>query len=481
MDRTPKYVFWAVVGFLIIFFAVLFSPGQHPGMDAEAIEVASIDLDSILTRDTLRVITRNHPLMYYLYRGARRGFEYELIKKFAEEQNIHLQVVVPPRFEDMVPYLLEGRGDIIAAMLTRTEERSGIINFSNPYLEVRQVLVGTEEHPPPRTMDELEGRTIVVRRGSSYEERLRELQRQGLNVIIQSPIDSLNDEEPVELVARGLAELTIVDNVIARMEQSFFPNLQIGISITESQQIAWAVRPNAPELQETLDEFLSRYRKSSYFAILQRRYFNHSERFIRHRSAQLALRTEGKISRYDHIFKHAGERYGFDWRFLAAVSYIESGFYPDAKSWAGAIGLMQLMPTTGEELGVDNLYDPSQNIFGGSRYMKFLYNQFEDVENEMDRLAFSIGSYNVGWGHVQDARRWAQDHGQDGDSWKTVRNVMAQFDQPEYYQGSRNGYFRGKYVVEYVDNVMDRYIAFCSLVPQNAEDEIEGPVRLAQK
>ncbi len=480
MDRTPKYVFWGVALFLALFFVVLMLPGRHPGYEAEAIEPAAIDLDSIQARDTLRVITRNHPLMYYLYRGARRGFEYELIKKFAEEQDLYLDLVIPPRFEDMIPYLLEGKGDVIAAMLTHTEDRAGYMDFSRPYLEVRQVLVGTEDNPPPETLEDLAGRRITVRRSSSYEERLRELQQQGIPLIIESPIDSLNDQEPVELVARGLANYTVVDNVIARMEQAFYPNLVIGMPVTESQHIAYGIRPNAPQLAEALDEFVSRYRKSSYFAILQRRYFQHSPRFLRHRSAQLALRMEGRISRFDPLFKAAGERYGFDWRLLAALSYVESNFYPDSKSWAGAMGLMQLMPITAEELGVENIYDPRENIMGGARYMRFLMKQYDDVETDYDRLAFALGSYNVGWGHVQDARRWALAHGKDHNSWNEVRKVMAQFDQPEFYRDSRNGYFKGRYVVAYVDNVLNRYSAFVRLVPKDTPDLIDGPTRLAE-
>lgn len=440
-----------------------------------SVSVTSVerDLDSIQTTDTLRVITRNHPLTYYLYRGTRRGFEYELIQRFAEEQNIFLEVVVPPTWQDMIPYLLEGKGDIIAANMTITADREDLVAFTRPYMEVRQVLVGTEEYPPPQTLDELEDRWVVVRGGTSYEERLRELQQRGMSFGIEALNAPLDEEDPIERVANGERGLTVIDNSIGRLEQQYYPNLVIGAPLTEPQQVAWAVRPNAPELLNALDEFLQRYYRSAYFNILKRRYFDTPDRFKAHRTALLAMRTEGRISRYDEIFQEAAAETDLDWRFLAALSYHESRFHPDKRSWAGAIGLMQVMPRTAQIVGIDNLYDPVQNIHGGARYFRWIYDMYSQAASHEDRLALSLAAYNAGAGHIADARALARQRGLNPNTWEELRLVLPSFEDPEIYNQFERGYFRGRSVRKYVFDVMHRFDIFRDQVPEFVPPEVD--------
>jgi len=427
------------------------------------------DLNRIVATDTLRVITRNHPLSYYLYRGTRRGFDFELLQRFAQEQGVVIEVVVPPTWGDMIPWLYQGKGDIIAAQVSITNDRKRLVDFTQPYLKVTQVVVGTDEDPPPMTLDELEGKSILVRRGSSYEERLLQLKRNGLDIQLIYHDEEIEEDDPVQLVARGRFPYTVVDNTLAKLEQHFYPGLEIGLTLTEAQDIAWAVRPNSPDLLEALNDFLRRNERSTFFNILKSRYFDDPDRFLRHRSAQLSMARDGRISRYDRYFQDAAKEAGLDWRLLAAQSYHESRFRPNKVSWAGAVGLMQLMPRTARDMGIRDLYNPRLNILAGARYMRLLYNLYSDSRSEDDRIKMVLGAYNAGIGHVSNAKRLAAEVGGDSTAWNDVGMALAMLEKPEYYQRDGYAFVRGRTVRRYVEDVLERYRIFKDLMPASAD------------
>ncbi|MBZ0264238.1 membrane-bound lytic murein transglycosylase MltF [bacterium] len=428
-----------------------------------------VDFEQIKQRDTLRVLTRNHPLSYYLYRGTRRGFDFELIQKFAEDNDMVIEVVIPPNWNDLIPWLYAGKGDVIAALMTATPERAKVVNFTQSYLEVRQVAVGTNENPPPQVIEEFSGRTVHVRKGTSYEERLRQMRMEGIDVNINPLEDDLDTDDPVERVAKGELPLTIVDNTIATLEQHFFPGLIVGAAVTEPQQIAWAVRPNSPELKSKLNEFLVKEDRSEFFNVLKQRYFENRDRFLRHRSIQLALRNTGEISNYDKYFKQAGEKYDIDWVLLAAQSYHESRFISDKVSWAGAVGLMQLMPRTAHAMGVKDIKNPEQNIMGGTKYMRRLFNLYSEAEGE-DRWALAFAAYNTGIGHLADARKLTRNNEGDPNKWDDVREWLIKLEDPKYYRNAQYGFTRGNQVVRYVEDIFYRYQIFKSLLPDVPPD-----------
>jgi peptidoglycan lytic transglycosylase F len=446
-------------------------------VDSKPVE---FDLAQIQERDTLRVITRNHPLTYYLYKGTRRGFDFELLQKFAEEQGMVLEVVLPPTWNDMIPYLLEGKGDVVASMMTVTDEREARVEFTRPYQEVWQVAVGRTEAQPPRTIEELEGRSVLVRESSSYDERLRALRDStGISFEIVYHDELTESDDPIQMVANSRADVTIVDNTIAQLEQQFYPDLLIGASLTESQDIAWAVRPNAPELLTALNEFIERYDRSAFYNILKKRYFESPRRFRIHRTHQIALNQEGRISRYDPFFQSAEAEVGIDWRLLAAQAYHESRFYPEQVSWAGAVGLMQLMPETAQDVGVTDLYDPDQNIHGGARYLRQLLDIMEENlgENSSDfrnQVSFALAAYNAGLGHVFNARRLVREQNGNPDNWRDVATALILLEQPEYYRQDGYAFVRGAQVSQYVDDILNRYDIFSDIIDGiPVEDEVD--------
>jgi membrane-bound lytic murein transglycosylase F len=454
---------------IVLLVAVLVLTGVWPVLEGHFGIPVRHDLKDILKQDTLRVITRNHPLSYYLYRGTRRGFDFELINRFAEEQGLHVEVVIPPRWSDMIPWLYEGKGDVIAAQLAVTTERKRQVLYTRPYLKVRQVALGTDEQPPPMTIGEMEGRAVMVRRSSSYDELLRKLQLQGLNVDIVYHDEEGEEDDPVQFVARGRFPLTVVDNTIARLEQHFYPGLIVGATLSDPQEIAWAVRPNAPKLRAALDEFLRRHERSTFFNVLKSRYFDDPDRFLKHRSAQLSLSRKGRISPYDSFFRAAGEETGVDWRLLAAQAYHESRFQPNKISWAGAVGLMQVMPRTAREMGITEYYRPRENIVAGARYMKRLYDLYDFAATDEDRIRLVLAAYNAGIGHLYNARRLAVEVGGDSTSWNDVAMGLSMLEQPEYYSRDEYSFVKGRTVRRYVKDVLQRYQIFIDLMTAESD------------
>lgn len=463
---------------IVLVVAVLMLTGVWPVLDGHFGIPVRRGLKQILRSDTLRVITRNHPLSYYIYRGTRRGFDFELINRFAEEQGLVIEVVVPPEWSDMIPWLYQGKGDVIAAQLTVTPERERQVLFTRPYLQVHQVAVGTEEQPPPRTIEEFVGRKVMVRRGSSYEERLKELQREGIDLEIVYHDELGEEDDPVQFVARGRFPLTVVDNSIARLEQHFYPGLVLGTTISEPQDIAWAVRPNSRKLRAALDEFLRRHERSTFFNVLKSRYFDDPDRFLKHRSAQLSFSRKGRISNYDSFFRSAGEETGIDWRLLAAQAYHESRFRPNKISWAGAVGLMQVMPRTARDMGITEYYRPRDNILAGARYLRKLYDLYSFARTDDDRIRISLAAYNAGIGHLYNARRLAVEAGGDSTRWNDVARGLSMLEQPKYFRRDGFSFVRGRMVRRYVDDVLNRYQIFVDLMNENGET---NPAQYVQK
>lgn len=440
------------------------------------------DLADVVASDTLRVISRNHPLTYYLHKGTRRGFDFELINRFAEEQGLVVEVVLPPTWGDMIPWLLEGKGDVIASMMTVTPARDERIEFTTPYKTVRQVAVGRRDTLPPMTPEEFAGRTVLVREGSSYDENLRALRDStGVDFTLIYHDELAELEDPVQLVANGKYPLTVVDNTIAHLEQHFYVDLVIGAALTEDQDIAWGVRPNAPELLAALNEFLDRHDRSAFFNILKKRYFQSPRRFRVHRGIHIAQYQEGRLSRYDDFFRAAADEVDIDWRLLAAQSYHESRFYPDQVSWAGAIGLMQLMPATARSVGVRDIYDPKENIRGGAIYMRRLLDTMDENIGETgqdwrNRISFALACYNAGIGHVFNARRLVREQGNDPDRWEHVADALVLLEKPEYYTREGYAFVRGASVKQYVNDILHRYDIFCDIMEridsQDSDEDI---------
>ncbi len=448
----------------------------------QKVRAITFPLDSIVARDTLRVLTRNSAYTYFLHRGTEMGFEYELIYDFAEKLGVNVKMVVPPRWDDMIPWLLEGRGDIIAAAMTVTPERAKQVAFSEPYNSVYQVVLTRTGGPRINAPEDLIGKQVHVRAGSSYYRRLEELNKElGGGIKIVAVPEYYDTEYIIELLMDRVIDVTVADVNIARLERSHYDSLRINTRISADEDLAWAVRPNANALLDAINEYIdglyTTTGRSATFNILTRRYFNHAQGLGTYKHSLQEFRTDGRISQYDHLIDKYAAQYGFAFSLIAAQAYQESRFNPNAKSWVGAKGIMQIMPRTGEALGVRNLADPEQNIEAGVRYLRELYDRFDESLHPHDRLAFALASYNVGYGHVRDARLLAAEEQLNPDVWQgNVEWMLLNLSRQNYYERTASGYARGHEAVNYVNNIMSRARTYQALLDGRLEPTLAADI-----
>ena len=453
--------------------------------------IRKLDLTSMKKRGSIRVLTRNNAVSYFLYKGLQQGFDYEFISLFAKEHGLRVDVVVPPEGKDLIPWLNAGRGDVIAAGMTITPERQEAVWFSPPYNVVDELLVMNAAAPALTDLKDLKGKTVHVRKSSTYRQTLDKLQATHGPFTIVDVDEHLETEELLDQVGEGKIDLTVADSTIAAVELAWRSKIQTGAALAEGEDIGLAARRDAPELQAALNAFVVKHvrkaedghlKGSTLYNILKKQYFESKRKA---EIAQQNFKSTGTISDYDDVMKSFATKYGLDWRLMAAQAYQESRFDPNAKSWVGAQGLFQVMPRTGAEMGFHNLKDPEEGTHAGVRYMAQLIDSFDKGIPFKQRVRFALASYNAGRGHVEDARRLAKEMGRDPDRWfKNVEDAMVRLQDPAVAKRMRHGYCRGEEPVKYVSQIQLRYENFLTVIPNPgiehenvASDAADGPAQ----
>ena len=411
-------------------------------------------LEKIREAGQITVITRNNAHCYYIYRDEPMGFEYDLAKAFSEYLGVKLKVITP-HWERLIDMVNKGEGDFVAASLTITPSREELVDFSDEYLNIQQQAVihkGNYEIP---MLKDLAGKTIHVRRATSYEERLHELNGEGLNLTIQSRED-VPTEELIRMVAEKEIEVTIADSHISLLNRRYYPDVKIAFPIEEPQSLGWAVKKGETALRGKINEFIKKIKKDGTFAKIYEKYFANVEIFDYVDLKKYHQRLETRLPKYRDIIKRTAEGYGFDWRLIAAVIYQESHFNPRAKSYTGVRGMMQLTLETANDMGIADRLDPTQSIMGGVKYLKRLYERYDDAK-EPDRVLIALASYNVGHGHILDAQEIARQRDLDPNSWSSLEQILPLLRYPKYYKRTKNGYCRGTEPVRYVSRILAYY------------------------
>jgi membrane-bound lytic murein transglycosylase F len=422
------------------------------------------DLDEIKKRDVLRVLTRNTATTYFVYRGEQLGFEYELMQNFAKELGVRLEIVVPPTREALAQYLAEGKGDIAAAGLTITDERKKDFEFGAPYNMVDELLVVPATDTTTKTLADLKGQKIAVRKSSSYFATLEKLKAQNGFEIEVVPED-VETEEIIDGVANGKYKATVADSNIVEVELTYSSKIRGAGPIGELRQIGWMVRKDQPQLKAALDAHVKKTYKGMFYNMMVTKYFKNTKQMKAAASAN-EKDLAGKISLYDDLAKKYAKQYSFDWRLVLAQMYQESHFDPAAKSWVGALGLMQVMPRTAKDLKIENVVDPDQGVHAGVKLMDRYAKMFTSPEvKEKDRIRFALAAYNCGPGHVIDARRVAADLKLNPNKWfGNVEKAMLLLSKPEHAKKARYGYCRCEEPVNYVSQIQTRYDSYSKLV-----------------
>jgi membrane-bound lytic murein transglycosylase F len=433
------------------------------------------DLDSIRNSGKLRILLSYDPINYFIYSGAPMGYSYELAKNFASELGIPLEVVVIRDMNQQLTMLRKGDCDIVAHFLTITEPRTGIVDFSTPLDSTQQVLV---QHKPTkgdstnlvRKVEGLDGKTVYVRMNSSYYTRLNEIMKEkDILINIVTVQGTLTTSELIGKVNEGSIEFTVADDNIASTHKALYHNIDSETKLSTTQPLAWAVRRNSPMLLGALNRWLEQKKKSGDLAAMHDKYYNRQYQFRKHAVHAFYSSHAGRISPYDDLIRKHAKTIDWDWRLLSALIYEESQFDPEAVSWAGAIGLMQLMPSTSAELNAGDMFSPAENIKTGTAYLVSLEKEWQDIKDQATRLKFILASYNVGPGHVRDAQKLASKFGANPNSWEgNVERYLELKSEPRYYNddAASLGYCNGKLAVLYTRNIINRYGLYSQVIPK---------------
>ena len=452
-------------------------------------EPVELDLKEIKERGRLIAIVDNSSTSYFIYKGQPMGYEYELLSRLADDLGVDLEIVITSDIEEAFAKLNKGEGDIIAHNLTVTKERQEFIDFTLHHNEVRQVLVQRKpenwrkmklhqiEEALIRNPLELGNKTVYVRKASAFYNRLKHLSAEiGEDINIVEDTGEAETEEMIRKVANGEIEYTVADEDVALLNATYYPELDVKTAISFPQKIAWGVRKTSPELLKTINGWIREMRKETDYYVIYNKYFKNRSGMRRLANSNYSSINGNQISPYDADIKRAATDIGWDWRLLSAVVYQESKFNPEAESWMGATGLMQLMPETAEIFGAEDPLNPRQNIMAGASYLKWLDDYWTDeIQDPRERKKFVLASYNVGQGHVQDARRLAVKYGKDSRKWDdNVEYYLKLKSKPKYYTDEvvKYGYCRGGEPVKYVSSIMRRTERYKQLIQEAPQEEM---------
>lgn len=435
---------------------VLFVAAPEPGSSVVRTVAIERDLPAIAEEGVLRVALPADDVAY-ARRGRREdGLAYDLAAQVASRLGLRLEVHVVEQAGTGLRDLARGKADLLAVIDPGPRPVHDEAAWSAPIEQSRAVLLGREA-AGIRCPEDLRGREVFVRRDTFLEAAAfgwREVTGGALDIRGLPP--RWTDEELAAAADGGRFPLVVMDERRARLERALYPGLELSAPLGDPLPVRWATRPNAPLLLARVSEILDRARERGVVAELQRRYLEDPRR-IRHSRHFAAWQGEGVISPWDGLLQQAGTKHGLDWRFLAALVAIESGFDPASVGPGGSLGLMQLMPATARAFGADDPLDPQQNVLAGARHLRWLWNLFPEVPDP-DRLAFTLAAYNMGLGHLEDVRGLALAHGLDPNRWEgNVAAVLPLKESAEIAASLPHGFARGTLTKNYVGRVLDRY------------------------
>lgn len=425
--------------------------------------------------DTLRVVTISGPTSYFKYRGQEMGFDYENVKNFAEEINAVIDLKIAPSLKSLMKIIEEGDADLAAYPIPIIEEYNKRLKHCGRKEVTWQVLVQPSGQNRISDVTDLVGKTIYVEKDSKYHFRLQNLNEElggGIDIVPISR-DSLITEDLIEMVDKGEIPMTIVDSDIAELNKSYYPRLDIGMKLSFDQYSSWGVRNGLDSLAAKINHWQKQKDNSDMIRDIYKKYFEVSKHPSGFESEEndygMHLKIGGPISSYDGYFRRYAGIPGYDWRLLASIGFNESGFDHENVSWAGAQGLMQLMPATAKSLDVEpeDLLNPDSNTLAAAKYLRNLDSALQSrVPDKDERMLFVIAAYNCGLGHIFDSIALAEKYGLDKTKWiGNVSEAALMKSRPQYYNDPvvKNGYFRGRETVDFVDKVMGVYRYFCTI------------------
>jgi len=416
-------------------------------------------LQQVQQRGSLTLLTRNGASSYFIGPDGGTGPEFDIVASFADYLGVDLKVEIADEFNDLGTLLEKRQGELIAANLTRTPARERRFRFGPDYAEARTVVVYKRGKPRPRQLADLVGKNVAVIAGSSYEDQLLKAQ-QDLPDLNWSSEQSLGMEGLLLAIADGELDATLVDSNIFRINSQFYPGLKIGFTLADEQHQAWAFLPGDDDsLVQRARSFFKLVSENGSLAAIQERYRDQGSNLDRVGMFQFMKQVRSRLPDLLPVFQEVALAYDLDWRLLAAIGYQESHWDPDAASVTGVRGVMMLTQRTATQLGVTDRLDPEQSIEGGARYFKQMRKRLPGRIPEPDRSWMALAAYNMGMGHLRDARKLTQQQGGNPDRWQDVNERLPLLSQEKYYRETRYGYARGYEARQYVENIRRYYDA----------------------
>lgn len=429
-------------------------------------------LNRVLTSGKLRVATDYGYVSYLIYRNEPIGYQFELLKKFSNFLGVELEISIEESLEKSKEMLDDGKIDLIGMGMIVTQARKREFQFTNPILITRQVLVQRKpnffeqinvfdglDFSFYREPFNIQGKTIYIEKGSDMAIKLKQMASETNDSLVILEEDK-DQEELIRAVANGEIDYTIADKHIALVNSLYYPILDVKTPVSFPQRIAWACKIGETGLTDTINYWLDKFDQTLAAKSLYNKYFKNirPEKIAENKKSSIKKKS---ISPYDQTIKEASRMIGWDWRLLASMIYQESQFDPHARAWTGAYGLMQMMPSTMTDLGIDENSSPEKQIMAGAKYLGYIDRQFpENIADSSERVKFTLAAYNSGYAHIFDARRLASKYGKNPNVWNDnvdffVLNLSDHF----YYRDTvvRYGYFRGEETYKFVQEIIGRY------------------------
>ena len=418
------------------------------------------DSDALLriqSRGELKVATRNSPTTYFIDRDGANGFEYALAGLLAKDLGVELKVELAFTLDGLFEMLKRDEVDLVAAGLTLTTQREKLFPRSSAYNKLKAQVVYVAGTKRPRNVRELPGRKVVVLANSSHVDELRRLQQEDIPDLQWQEIQGADTMELLEMVDNGEAELALIDSNEFEAQRSLYSRLKVAFDMTpgQEQDMVWYLTPGVDNarFQAYIDQFFLRLQEDGTLEQLREKHFRHNTGFSRTSSHTFNYNMRNTLPKYKKLIQQVAEEYQIDWRLLAAIAYQESHWNPTATSPTGVRGLMMLTQPTAREIGVTNRLDPLQSLRGGSRYLKNLTRRLPKNIEQPDRTWFALAAYNIGLGHLEDARVITQRQGGDPNLWADVTERLPLLQKSAHYKGTRYGYARGVEASNYVKNI----------------------------
>jgi membrane-bound lytic murein transglycosylase F len=436
-------------------------------------------LEQVLKSGELVVATRNSPTTYYLDANGPAGLEHDLTRLFANHLGVDLRIVEPEHFSDILPMVVRREVHLAAAGLSITRDRERNIRFGPPYQEVTQQLVYRNGAPVPRGPEELAGAAIEVVAGSSHAEQMRRLARDIPGIDWRENREAGIGDLLAQVWRREIP-YTIADSNEFSLNQRYFPELRAAFDLNEPEQLAWAFAKGMDDsLLLAAREFFALIEADGRLEQVLERYYGHAREFDYVGVRRFLRHADQRLPAYLPTFQEAADRYGHDWRLLAAVGYQESHWDPRAISPTGVRGIMMLTRTTAADMGIQNRIDPVNSIRGGARYLHQIERHLPGEIRHPDRTWFALAAYNIGPGHLHDAREITLRRGGDPNRWIDVMDSLPLLMQSEWHQQTRFGYARGLEAVNYVQNIRGYYDILVWQTTPRAEAAAPEPEQLA--